>query len=65
MTQLEENASGQEHSTENPESSMATILAADQGEYHAIVLHDYPDPDAIAAACAHKLLNTRSSPRSA
>lgn len=33
------------------------ILSEHKGEKHLIVMHDYPDPDAIAAAYAHKLIS--------
>jgi nanoRNase/pAp phosphatase (c-di-AMP/oligoRNAs hydrolase) len=29
-----------------------------RGENHLIILHDYPDPDAIASAFAHRLIST-------
>lgn len=32
------------------------ILEQHRGEKHLIVLHDYPDPDAISSAFAHKLI---------
>lgn len=35
------------------------VLAAHQGERHLIVLHAYPDPDAISAAYAHRLISAR------
>ena len=34
------------------------VLNAHRGERHIIVLHDYPDPDAISAGFAHKLIST-------
>ncbi len=40
------------------DASIAQILAEHRGEQHLIVMHDFPDPDAIAAACAHKLIST-------
>lgn len=33
------------------------LLEAHRGERHIIVLHTYPDPDAIASAYAHRLLS--------
>lgn len=36
---------------------LAEILAAHRDEKHVIVLHDYPDPDAISAAYAHRLIS--------
>jgi nanoRNase/pAp phosphatase (c-di-AMP/oligoRNAs hydrolase) len=38
--------------------SLAEILEPHRGERHIIVLHDYPDPDAIASAYAHRLIST-------
>lgn len=38
-------------------TSIGQILSEHQGEQHLIVLHDFPDPDAIAAAYAHKLIS--------
>jgi nanoRNase/pAp phosphatase (c-di-AMP/oligoRNAs hydrolase) len=37
--------------------AFASILDAHRGERHVIVLHDYPDPDAISAAFAHQLIS--------
>jgi nanoRNase/pAp phosphatase (c-di-AMP/oligoRNAs hydrolase) len=39
------------------EISLTPILSDHEGETHLIVLHDFPDPDTIAAACAHRLLS--------
>jgi len=36
---------------------IAEILGKHQGEKHLVVLHDYPDPDAIASAFAHRLIS--------
>lgn len=33
------------------------LLEAHRGERHIIVLHAYPDPDAISAAYAHRLIS--------
>ena len=33
------------------------LLEAHHGERHIIVLHTYPDPDAIASAYAHRLIS--------
>lgn len=38
---------------------LGEVLAAHRDECHAIVLHDYPDPDAIAAAFAHRLISAQ------
>src|SRR3972149_7550498 len=37
----------------------AGILEKHRGEKHLVVLHDYPDPDAISCAFAHKLISAR------
>lgn len=39
--------------------SFAQILSDHEGETHLIVLHDFPDPDTIAAGCAHQLLSAK------
>lgn len=36
---------------------IAEILERRRGERHVIVLHDFPDPDAISSAFAHQLLS--------
>ena len=36
---------------------LAKTLKAHQGEYHVVVLQDFPDPDAISTAFAHKLIS--------
>jgi nanoRNase/pAp phosphatase (c-di-AMP/oligoRNAs hydrolase) len=36
--------------------NIAEILEQHRGEKHLVVLHDYPDPDAISSALAHKLI---------
>jgi nanoRNase/pAp phosphatase (c-di-AMP/oligoRNAs hydrolase) len=36
---------------------MAEILNTHRGEHHLIVLHDYPDPDALSCAFAHQLIS--------
>jgi nanoRNase/pAp phosphatase (c-di-AMP/oligoRNAs hydrolase) len=36
---------------------LADLLEAHRGEYHLIVVHDFPDPDAISAAFAHRLIS--------
>jgi nanoRNase/pAp phosphatase (c-di-AMP/oligoRNAs hydrolase) len=40
-------------------AELASILEAHRGERHAIVMQDYPDPDAISTAWAHKLIAAR------
>ncbi len=36
---------------------LAAILARRKGERHLIVVHSYPDPDALASAFAHRLIS--------
>ena len=38
---------------------LAQILMPHRDEKHAVVLHDYPDPDAIASAYAHKVISAQ------
>jgi nanoRNase/pAp phosphatase (c-di-AMP/oligoRNAs hydrolase) len=38
---------------------IAEMLKAHQGERHVIVIHDFPDPDAISSAFAHKLISAK------
>jgi nanoRNase/pAp phosphatase (c-di-AMP/oligoRNAs hydrolase) len=38
--------------------NISEILEQHRGEKHLVVLHDYPDPDAISSAFAHKLIST-------
>jgi nanoRNase/pAp phosphatase (c-di-AMP/oligoRNAs hydrolase) len=40
----------------NKSAELAAVLEAHRGERHAIVMQDYPDPDAISTAWAHKLI---------
>ena len=40
-------------------AEMAALLEKHRGERHAIVMQDYPDPDAISSAWAHKLIAAR------
>ncbi|HVF89094.1 MAG TPA: bifunctional oligoribonuclease/PAP phosphatase NrnA [Blastocatellia bacterium] len=40
-------------------SELAALLEAHRGEKHAIVMQDYPDPDALSAAWAHKMIASR------
>ena len=42
---------------EKPE--IIQILLPHRGEKHVVVLHDYPDPDAIASAYAHKFISAQ------
>jgi nanoRNase/pAp phosphatase (c-di-AMP/oligoRNAs hydrolase) len=36
---------------------IAELLEKHRGEKHLVVLHDYPDPDAISSAFAHRLIS--------
>jgi len=38
---------------------LADFLEHHRGEKHLVVLHDYPDPDAISSAFAHKLISAQ------
>jgi nanoRNase/pAp phosphatase (c-di-AMP/oligoRNAs hydrolase) len=40
-------------------AELASLLEAHRGERHAIVMQDYPDPDAISTAWAHKMIASR------
>ena len=40
-------------------AELAELLEEHRGERHAIVLQDYPDPDAISSAWAHKMIAAR------
>ncbi|MFN8456099.1 MAG: bifunctional oligoribonuclease/PAP phosphatase NrnA, partial [Anaerolineae bacterium] len=40
-------------------SKIAQIFEAHRGERHVIVIHDFPDPDAISAAFAHRLISAQ------
>ena len=40
-------------------AELGELLEAHSGERHAIVMQDYPDPDAISTALAHKLIAAR------
>jgi nanoRNase/pAp phosphatase (c-di-AMP/oligoRNAs hydrolase) len=37
--------------------NMAEILEKHRGEKHLVILHDYPDPDAISSAFTHRLIS--------
>src|SRR5687767_10776006 len=40
-------------------AELASLLEEHRGERHAIVMQDYPDPDAISSAWAHKMMAAR------
>jgi nanoRNase/pAp phosphatase (c-di-AMP/oligoRNAs hydrolase) len=41
------------------QSRMVEMLEAYRGQRHAVVIHDFPDPDAISSAYAHKLISAK------
>ncbi len=41
----------------NGKATLGSLLAAHRGERHLIVLHKFPDPDAISAAFTHRLIS--------
>jgi nanoRNase/pAp phosphatase (c-di-AMP/oligoRNAs hydrolase) len=43
----------------NKSAELAALLEKRRGERHAIVMQDYPDPDAISSGWAHKLIAAR------
>lgn len=49
----------QDTSTTGVGSGIVEILEAHRGERHIVVLHDFPDPDAISSALAHQLISAR------
>jgi nanoRNase/pAp phosphatase (c-di-AMP/oligoRNAs hydrolase) len=40
-----------------PERTISEVLEKHRGERHLIVLHEYPDPDAIASGYAHRIIS--------
>ena len=40
-------------------AEIVALLEKHRGERHAIVMQDYPDPDAISSAWAHKMIAAR------
>src|SRR5215813_9705408 len=40
-------------------AELSALLENHRGERHAIVMQDYPDPDAISSAWAHKMIAAR------
>lgn len=56
---IEKNTAGTDQRSEKPGvySTIKEALEAHRGEYHAIVLQNFPDPDAIACAYAHELIS--------
>lgn len=63
MTNLDETTASQQNGPpllgESPRLRLDELLAAHRDECHAIILHDYPDPDAIASAFAHRLISNQ------
>ena len=40
-----------------PVERLAALLEQHQGEHHVVVIHAFPDPDAISSAYAHRLIS--------
>jgi nanoRNase/pAp phosphatase (c-di-AMP/oligoRNAs hydrolase) len=40
-------------------AELVSVLERHRGERHAIVMQDYPDPDALSSAWAHKMISAR------
>jgi nanoRNase/pAp phosphatase (c-di-AMP/oligoRNAs hydrolase) len=57
----QENNAKEENTDEKPQAvsykGIGEVLDAHRGERHVIVLHNYPDPDAISTAYAHQLIS--------
>ena len=57
----QDNNSNEENTNAKPRAvnhkSIGDVLEAHRGERHIIVLHNYPDPDAISTAYAHQLIS--------
>jgi nanoRNase/pAp phosphatase (c-di-AMP/oligoRNAs hydrolase) len=41
----------------NKRDDIVAVFERHRGEHHVVVLHDYPDPDAISSAYAHRLIS--------
>ncbi|MCA9969010.1 MAG: DHH family phosphoesterase [Anaerolineales bacterium] len=57
MKSGEKTAAERQNGATANELPIASLLAQHRGERHAIVLQNFPDPDAISAAYAHRLLS--------
>jgi nanoRNase/pAp phosphatase (c-di-AMP/oligoRNAs hydrolase) len=53
----ETNEENQQTAQTKTSSNIKDILEEHRGEYHAVVIQNYPDPDAIACAFAHRLIS--------
>ena len=42
----------------SPQKNLQSVMESHRGEKHIIVLHEYPDPDAIASGYAQKIIST-------
>ena len=47
----------EEETYQPPQSDIRDVFEAHRGERHVVVIQDFPDPDAISSAYAHKLLS--------
>jgi nanoRNase/pAp phosphatase (c-di-AMP/oligoRNAs hydrolase) len=52
-------SNGAAQPSEDRAKALEQVLEAHRGERHAIVLQNYPDPDAISSAFAHQLISRR------
>jgi nanoRNase/pAp phosphatase (c-di-AMP/oligoRNAs hydrolase) len=50
---------GREMSEHTKHSELKKLLVACRGERHIVVVQDFPDPDAISTAFAHKLISAQ------
>ena len=57
MTTNEAIPSKNQKSMSKAKTEFAAILEEHRGERHLVVMHDFPDPDAIASAFAHQLIS--------
>ena len=46
---------------QDPAAAFKAFLAAHHNEHHAVILQEYPDPDAIASAFAHQIICQQSA----
>lgn len=53
----EQTTNGEEALSDETQSTLVDVLESHRGEHHVIVMQDYPDPDAISSAYAHRLIS--------